>query len=491
MLAARSEPLAAELRDEMHARFGENFSDVQIHRDCVAAETAKAIGANAFTFGRHIVFGAGQYSPRTNTGRALLAHELAHVVQQARGGAMATSGGLEANAAQAATAAIQGTGTVQVSGASRIGIAAEDDAFAAARKKELQRAMLAGLLALPATPPARGTPASAPAPSQAPAKPDDDLPAGVSTVAGPGEGDLLHGGAPAELGDDLALQNLGPTQNAWVTRAIRPYASLELTGSGLVQSSTDPAQGSTGQVGGGAQARFTLTPNLELGFGGTYGHVFTLGGLPLSGPANTGSAYGSLHLSQAQPPDRDKVDSAGVGFFAQGGALFGAGSKGERSWYLSGAGAYSWGWPNKPFFKGLDVNAGLAGAGYGQINGVNVAGLVQPFASASLSLPAGLNFEAYGSLPIGAGGNLSDPSATGTPLSFRLGAGLGVQIPFGDYAIGAEIGVVREFANARTPTAPGAPEASYGNVSPWLNIGFGAVKRRVTFGDVSLFPSSF
>ena len=108
------------------------------------------------------------------------------------------------------------------------------------------------------------------------------------------------------------------------------------------------------------------------------------------------------------------------------------------------------------------------GAGYGQINGVNVAGLVQPFASASLSLPAGLNFEAYGSLPIGAGGNLSDPSATGTPLSFRLGAGLGVQIPFGDYAIGAEIGVVREFANARTPTAPGAPgapEASYGNVS--------------------------
>ena len=149
----------------MQARFGEDFTDVQIHRDCVAAETAAAIGANAFTFGRHIVFGAGRCSPRTNTGRGLLAHELAHIVQQARGGAMVTSGGLEANAAQAATAAIHGGGSAEVSaGVSGVGIAAEDDAFAAARKKELQRAMLAGLLALPATPPARGTPASAPGP---------------------------------------------------------------------------------------------------------------------------------------------------------------------------------------------------------------------------------------------------------------------------------------------------------------------------------------
>jgi hypothetical protein len=84
----------------------------------------------------------------------------------------------------------------------------------------------------------------------------------------------------------------------------------------------------------------------------------------------------------------------------------------------------------------------VVGAGYGQINEVNATGLVQPFASASLSLPAGLNFEAYGSPPIGTGGNLSDPSATGTLLSFRLGAGIGVQIQFGDYAIGAEIGSI-------------------------------------------------
>ena len=42
------------------------------------------------------------------------------------------------------------------------------------------------------------------------------------------------------LGSDVQLQNLGPTQNAWVPRAIRPYATLELTGSGLLQSPTDP-----------------------------------------------------------------------------------------------------------------------------------------------------------------------------------------------------------------------------------------------------------
>ena len=439
--------LPPPLRAEMEQRFGQDFTGVQIHRgNAAAAAAAGAVGANAFTLGQHIVFGAGHYAPHTNTGRALLAHELAHVVQQSRGGpapAAGPGGALEAGAAQAASAVTQGSGPVQVTGASGVGIAAEDDAFTEARQRELQRAMLAGLLVVPNAAP------------------------------------------PAALGSDVQLQNLGPTQNAWVPRAIRPYATLELTGSGLLQSPTDPAQGWTGQAGGGAQARFTLNPNTEIGFGGTYGHVFTLGGIPLSGPANVGSVYGSLHFSQTQPRDKDKVDSAGAGFFAQGGALLGAGPKGERGWYLSGLGAYSWGWPGNIFFKGLDVNAGLSGAEYGQINGVYARGLVQPFASASLSLPLGLNFESYASLPVGAGGNLSDPTASGTPLSFRLGAGLGVQIPFGDYAIGAEIGVAQEFANTRSPGA------SYGNFSPWLNIGVGAVKRRVTFGDVSLFPDRF
>ena len=486
---APGQALPPPLRAEMEQRFGQDFTGVQIHRGNAAAAAARAVGANAFTLGQHIVFGAGHYAPHTNTGRALLAHELAHVVQQGRGGfapAPGSGGALEAGAAQAASAVTQGSGPVQVTGASGVGIAAEDDAFTQARHRELQRAMLAGLLVVPKAVTPNAEPPAAPG-SGAPAKVEEDplKNPGASKLGGPGAPYGFDGHPPTTLGSDVQLQNLGPTQNAWVPRAIRPYATLELTGSGLLQSPTDPAQGWTGQAGGGAQARFTLNPNTEIGFGGTYGHVFTLGGIPLSGPANVGSVYGSLHFSQTQPRDKDNVDSAGAGFFAQGGALLGAGPKGERGWYLSGLGAYSWGWPGNTFFKGLDVNAGLSGAEYGQINGVYARGLVQPFASASLSLPLGLNFESYASLPVGAGGNLSDPTASGAPLSFRLGAGLGVQIPFGDYAIGAEIGVAQEFANTRSPGA------SYGNFSPWLNIGVGAVKRRVTFGDVSLFPARF
>jgi hypothetical protein len=59
-----------------------DFSQVRIHTDVKAAESAQAINARAYTVGRDIVFGAGQYSPHSTQGRRLLAHELAHVVQQ-------------------------------------------------------------------------------------------------------------------------------------------------------------------------------------------------------------------------------------------------------------------------------------------------------------------------------------------------------------------------------------------------------------------------
>lgn len=62
-----------------------DFSQVRIHADKRAAESAQAVDALAYTIGRDVVFGAGQYAPRTSEGRKLLAHELAHVVQQTRG----------------------------------------------------------------------------------------------------------------------------------------------------------------------------------------------------------------------------------------------------------------------------------------------------------------------------------------------------------------------------------------------------------------------
>ncbi|MDQ0466550.1 hypothetical protein QO010_004345 [Caulobacter ginsengisoli] len=71
--------------DFMADRFGEDFSDVRIHTDAQAARSAEAVEARAYTVGRDIVFGAGQYDPAGGAGRRLLAHELAHVVQQGAG----------------------------------------------------------------------------------------------------------------------------------------------------------------------------------------------------------------------------------------------------------------------------------------------------------------------------------------------------------------------------------------------------------------------
>jgi Domain of unknown function (DUF4157)/Bacterial protein of unknown function (DUF922) len=82
------QPLDAETRAFMEPRFGFEFSKVRIHADSSAAGAARSINARAYTVGSDVAFAAGQYSPRSSEGRRLLAHELAHVVQQ-RGGSEA------------------------------------------------------------------------------------------------------------------------------------------------------------------------------------------------------------------------------------------------------------------------------------------------------------------------------------------------------------------------------------------------------------------
>ncbi|MBD3918469.1 DUF4157 domain-containing protein [Paenibacillus sp. PR3] len=82
-------PLSESARAFFEPRFGYDFSHVRIHDDTRAAQTAQAINARAFTTGRDIVFGTGEYSPDTGEGKRLLAHELTHVVQQSQ-----TTGGL-------------------------------------------------------------------------------------------------------------------------------------------------------------------------------------------------------------------------------------------------------------------------------------------------------------------------------------------------------------------------------------------------------------
>jgi hypothetical protein len=74
--------LEAQTRAFFEARFGRDFGDVRVHDDVLAAESAAALGAHAYTLGTHIAFASGRFSPQTRAGRRLLAHELTHVVQQ-------------------------------------------------------------------------------------------------------------------------------------------------------------------------------------------------------------------------------------------------------------------------------------------------------------------------------------------------------------------------------------------------------------------------
>ncbi|PPD31599.1 MAG: hypothetical protein CTY21_11980, partial [Methylomonas sp.] len=84
-------PLDAATRSALEPYFGHDFSRVRIHAGMKSAESAKAENALAYTSGNHIVFGAGQYAPRSASGMNLLAHELTHVIQQQNGRATAAS----------------------------------------------------------------------------------------------------------------------------------------------------------------------------------------------------------------------------------------------------------------------------------------------------------------------------------------------------------------------------------------------------------------
>jgi hypothetical protein len=81
-LRGGGQPLSESTRSFFEPRFGTDFSHVRVHHDSHAANTARAVNAKAFTTGKDIVFGPGQYSPEIDSGNHLLAHELTHVVQQ-------------------------------------------------------------------------------------------------------------------------------------------------------------------------------------------------------------------------------------------------------------------------------------------------------------------------------------------------------------------------------------------------------------------------
>jgi hypothetical protein len=88
VLASSGRLLEPALKQDMEERFGHDFSRVRVHSGAEAEKSARDVNAHAYTVGHNIVFASGQFAPGTQEGRQLIAHELAHVVQQ---------GGSEAN----------------------------------------------------------------------------------------------------------------------------------------------------------------------------------------------------------------------------------------------------------------------------------------------------------------------------------------------------------------------------------------------------------
>jgi hypothetical protein len=78
-------PLDVETRSFMEPRIGADLEDVRVHDDGKASDSAKSVGAHAYTVGSDVVFQSGMYSPGNPTSQRMLAHELTHVVQQRSG----------------------------------------------------------------------------------------------------------------------------------------------------------------------------------------------------------------------------------------------------------------------------------------------------------------------------------------------------------------------------------------------------------------------
>ncbi|HMD70413.1 MAG TPA: DUF4157 domain-containing protein [Bryobacteraceae bacterium] len=130
-LIGSGEPLDPDTRSLMEQRFHHDFGAVRVHTGMLAAESAQSLRAVAYTVDRDVVFDSGAYAPNTPKGRRLLSHELAHVVQQSRGGAAPDpwdrGSAIESDADRASEAVFQPGAAVHVSGASGIGIARQGD----------------------------------------------------------------------------------------------------------------------------------------------------------------------------------------------------------------------------------------------------------------------------------------------------------------------------------------------------------------------------
>ena len=113
----RGEAIGSALRARMEGAFGTSFAAVRVHTDGTAARLSNELNARAFAVGPHVAFGGGEFQPGTLAGDALIAHELAHVVQQGQGGTGAPLAAHDGGQAGASSSALEHDADVSAAGA--------------------------------------------------------------------------------------------------------------------------------------------------------------------------------------------------------------------------------------------------------------------------------------------------------------------------------------------------------------------------------------
>ncbi|WP_449044760.1 eCIS core domain-containing protein [Paracoccus versutus] len=234
--------LPASLRARMETGFGASFSDVRIHTGGAAAQATGRARAQALTSGSDIAFAPGRYRPGSTAGDSLIAHELAHVVQQRRsgGGGAVQAKSLVSNPGDAAeTAADTAAATVLAGGRAQVGAAGQS------LRGRIMRRALAGAAPF----------AVSPALSQAPARPG-----AVAPGAGPVLTPMMTSQVSAAGGQVSGLTRPGGRPGATAPASKAPDDSQTARGENAAEAKPAPSVAIAGAPAGAAETAPDRTP---------------------------------------------------------------------------------------------------------------------------------------------------------------------------------------------------------------------------------------